>query len=254
MITIRDIRKSFDERPVLRGVNIDVRDRETLVVLGRSGGGKSVMLKMILGLVKPDSGSISVDGSDVLLMTYPRLRELRFKFGFLFQGAALFDSLSVGENVALALRRGRAKDELELNEAEIADRVSYALEVVGLENTERAMPANLSGGMKKRVGLARAIVPSPRYMLYDEPTTGLDMETADEINVLINDLRTKLGVTSIVVTHDIHSAFVVGDRFAILDGGRTLMTGTRTEIENSDNEDVRKYISSSLSTSRTRLT
>jgi len=254
MITIRDIRKSFDERPVLRGVNIDVRDRETLVVLGRSGGGKSVMLKMILGLVKPDSGSISVDGSDVLLMTYPRLRELRFKFGFLFQGAALFDSLSVGENVALALRRGRAKDELELNEAEIADRVSYALEVVGLENTELAMPANLSGGMKKRVGLARAIVPSPRYMLYDEPTTGLDMETADEINVLINDLRTKLGVTSIVVTHDIHSAFVVGDRFAILDGGRTLMTGTRTEIENSDNEDVRKYISSSLSTSRTRLT
>jgi phospholipid/cholesterol/gamma-HCH transport system ATP-binding protein len=254
MITIRDIRKSFDERPVLRGVNIDVRDRETLVVLGRSGGGKSVMLKMILGLVKPDSGSISVDGSDVLLMTYPRLRELRFKFGFLFQGAALFDSLSVGENVALALRRGRAKDELELNEAEIADRVSYALEVVGLENTERAMPANLSGGMKKRVGLARAIVPIPRYMLYDEPTTGLDMETADEINVLINDLRTKLGVTSIVVTHDIHSAFVVGDRFAILDGGKTLMTGTRTEIENSDNEDVRKYISSSLSTSRTRLT
>ena len=254
MITIRDIRKSFDERPILRGVNIDVRDRETLVVLGRSGGGKSVMLKMILGLLKPDSGSINVDGSDVLSMTYPRLRELRFKFGFLFQGAALFDSLTVGDNVALALRRGRAKDELELNEAEIADRVSYALEVVGLKNTERAMPANLSGGMKKRVGLARAIVPSPRYILYDEPTTGLDMETADEINVLITDLRKRLGVTSIVVTHDIHSAFVVGDRFAILDGGKTLMTGTRTEIENTTNEDVRKYISSSLSTSRTRLT
>ena len=254
MITIRDIWKSFDERPILRGVSIDVRDRETLVVLGRSGGGKSVMLKIILGLLKPDAGSISVDGSDVLSMTYPRLRELRFKFGFLFQGAALFDSLTVGENVALALRRGRAKDELELNETEIAERVSYALDVVGLKNTERAMPANLSGGMKKRVGLARAIVPSPRYMLYDEPTTGLDMETADEINVLINDLRTKLGVTSIVVTHDIHSAFVVGDRFAILDGGKTLMTGTRTEIENSTDDDVRKYISSSLSTSRTRLT
>jgi phospholipid/cholesterol/gamma-HCH transport system ATP-binding protein len=254
MITIRNIRKSFDERPILHGVNIDVRDRETLVVLGRSGGGKSVMLKMIVGLLKPDSGSITVDGSDVLSMTYPRLRELRFKFGFLFQGAALFDSLTVGENVALALRRGRAKDELELNEVEIAERVSYALDVVGLKNTERALPSNLSGGMKKRVGPARAIVPSPRYMLYDEPTTGLDMETADEINVLINDLRTKLGVTSIVVTHDIHSAFVVGDRFAILDGGKTLMTGTRAEIENSTNEDVRKYISSSLSTSRTRLT
>jgi phospholipid/cholesterol/gamma-HCH transport system ATP-binding protein len=254
MITIRDIRKSFDERQILRGVSIDVRDRETLVVLGRSGGGKSVMLKMIVGLLRPDSGSISVDGSDVLSMTYPRLRELRFKFGFLFQGAALFDSLTVGENVALALRRGRTKDELELSDAEIAERVSYALEVVGLKNTERALPANLSGGMKKRVGLARAIVPNPRYMLYDEPTTGLDMETADEINVLINDLRTKLGVTSIVVTHDIHSAFVVGDRFAILDGGRTLMTGTRAEIENSADEDVQKYISSSLSTSRTRLT
>ena len=254
MITIREIRKSFDERPILRGVSIDVRDRETLVVLGRSGGGKSVMLKMIVGLLKPDSGSISVDGTDVLSMTYPRLRELRFKFGFLFQGAALFDSLSVGENVALALRRGRAAEELELNEKEIAERVSYALEIVGLKNTERAMPANLSGGMKKRVGLARAIVPNPRYMLYDEPTTGLDMETADEINVLISDLRTKLGVTSIVVTHDIHSAFVVGDRFAILDGGKTLMTGTRAEIENSTDEDVKKYISSSLSTSRTRLT
>jgi phospholipid/cholesterol/gamma-HCH transport system ATP-binding protein len=254
MITIRDIRKSFDERPILRGVNIDVRDRETLVVLGRSGGGKSVMLKMIVGLLKPDSGSINVDGNDVLSMSYPKLRELRFKFGFLFQGAALFDSLTVGDNVALALRRGRAKHELELTENEIAERVKFALEVVGLKNTEGVMPSNLSGGMKKRVGLARAIVPSPRYMLYDEPTTGLDMETADEINVLINDLRTKLGVTSIVVTHDIHSAFVVGDRFAILNDGRTLMTGTRAEIENSVDEDVRKYISSSLSTSRTQLT
>lgn len=254
MITIRDIRKSFDDRPILRGVNIDVRDRETLVVLGRSGGGKSVMLKMIVGLLKPDSGSITVDGSDVLSMTYPKLRELRFKFGFLFQGAALFDSLTVGDNVGLALRRGRAKDELELTESEIAERVGFALEVVGLKNTEAVMPSNLSGGMKKRVGLARAIVPRPRYMLYDEPTTGLDMETADGINVLINELRTKLGVTSIVVTHDIHSAFVVGDRFAILNDGRTLMTGTRAEIENSTDEDVRKYISSSLSTSRTQLT
>jgi phospholipid/cholesterol/gamma-HCH transport system ATP-binding protein len=254
MITLRDIWKSFDERPILRGVNIDVRDRETLVVLGRSGGGKSVMLKMIVGLLRPDAGSIMVDGADVLSLTYPRLRELRFKFGFLFQGAALFDSLTVGENVALALRRGRSKEELELNEEEIGERVSYALEIVGLKNIERAMPANLSGGMKKRVGLARAIVPRPRYMLYDEPTTGLDMETADEINMLINELRTRLGVTSIVVTHDIHSAFVVGDRFAILEGGRTLMTGTRAEIESSTNEDVQKYISSSLSTSRVQLT
>jgi len=250
MISIREIRKSFNERPVLRGVSIDVRDRETLVVLGKSGCGKSVMLKMIVGLMKPDSGQILVDGSNVLTLTYPRLREIRFKFGLLFQGAALFDSLTVGENIALALRRGRAKEELELTDEEIAERVSYALEVVGLGAIENAMPADLSGGMKKRVGLARAIVPRPRYVLYDEPTTGLDMETADEINLLINDLRSKLGVTSIVVTHDIHSAFVVGDRFAILDRGMTLMTGTRQEIEMSTNEDVQKYISSSISNSR----
>jgi len=253
MITIRDIRKSFDDRPVHRGVSFDVRDRETLVILGRSGGGKSVLLKMIVGLIRPDAGAILVDGSDVLAMTYAELRALRFKFGFLFQGAALFDSMTVGDNVALALRRGRPKEQLELTEAEIGERVAYALEVVGLANTERAMPADLSGGMKKRVGLARAIVPNPRYMLYDEPTTGLDMETADGINVLITELRSKLGVTSIVVTHDIHSAFVVGDRFAILDGGRTLMTGTRAEIETSTDDDVRKYISSSLSNARTRL-
>ncbi|HXX64698.1 MAG TPA: ATP-binding cassette domain-containing protein [Bacteroidota bacterium] len=250
MISIREIRKSFNERPVLRGVSIDAQDRETLVVLGKSGCGKSVMLKMIVGLMKPDSGQILVDGSNVLTLTYPRLRELRFKFGLLFQGAALFDSLTVGENIALALRRGRAKEELELNEDEIAERVSFALEVVGLGAIENTMPADLSGGMKKRVGLARAIVPRPRYMLYDEPTTGLDMETADEINLLINDLRSKLGVTSIVVTHDIHSAFVVGDRFAILDRGMTLMTGTRQEVEKSTNEDVQKYISSSISNSR----
>ena len=248
MITIRDIRKSFDDRPVHRGVSFDVRDRETLVILGRSGGGKSVLLKMIVGLIRPDAGTIAVDGAEVLTMSYAELRALRFKFGFLFQGAALFDSMTVGENVALALRRGRPKEQLELTEAEIAERVAYALDVVGLGNTQREMPADLSGGMKKRVGLARAIVPNPRYMLYDEPTTGLDMETADGINVLINELRTKLGVTSIVVTHDIHSAFLVGDRFAILDRGTTLMTGTREEIRNSDNEDVQKYISSSLTT------
>jgi phospholipid/cholesterol/gamma-HCH transport system ATP-binding protein len=208
------------------------------------------MLKMIVGLMQPDSGSIVVDGSDVRSLSYPRLRELRFKFGLLFQGAALFDSLTVEDNIALALQKRAGVRELRLSKAEIRDRVQYSLEVVGLSSSLHAMPADLSGGMKKRVGLARAIVASPRYMLYDEPTTGLDMETADGINLLINELRTKLGVTSIVVTHDIHSAFVVGDRFAILDRGATLMTGTRDEIEGSTNEDVQKYISSSLSTAR----
>lgn len=241
MISIRDIRKSFDGSPVLRGVDLEIRDKETLVVLGKSGCGKSILLKMILGLLKPDAGSITVDGNDVLTMTYPQLQEMRFTFGLLFQGAALFDSLTVGENVALGLRRRR-----EFKEQEIRERVQNALELVGLGTIGHIMPSSLSGGMRKRVGLARAIAPKPRYMLYDEPTTGLDMTTADGINLLINDLRTKLGVTSIVVTHDIHSAFVVGDRFAILDRGVTLMTGTRTELERSTNEDVRKYITSSL--------
>jgi phospholipid/cholesterol/gamma-HCH transport system ATP-binding protein len=242
MITVSHIHKSFDGVPVLRGVSFEAADRETLVVLGKSGCGKSVLLKMIIGLMKPDAGAIVVDGDDVVDMDYPRLQTLRLQFGFLFQSAALFDSVTVGDNIALALRRER-----QLTENEIRARVQEALELVGLGSIEDAMPSRLSGGMRKRVGLARAIVSRPRYVLYDEPTTGLDLATADDISLLINDLRTKLGVTSVVVTHDIHSAFIVGDRFAILDGGVTLMTGTRHELEQSSDEDVRKYIASSLS-------
>ncbi|MGB5873356.1 MAG: ATP-binding cassette domain-containing protein [Bacteroidota bacterium] len=245
MITVRNIWKAFDAGPVLRGVNIDVQEEETLVVLGKSGCGKSVLLKTIIGLIQPDAGTVTVDGSELGGLTYRQLRELRCKFGFLFQGAALFDSLTVEENIALPLQRDRAK-----SENQIRERVRAALELVGLGPIERAMPASLSGGMKKRVGLARAIAPNPRYVLYDEPTTGLDVETADGISLLINDLRTTLGVTSIVVTHDIHSAFLVGDRFAILDGGVTVATGTREEIQKSEDEKVRKYINSSLPTEK----
>ena len=241
MIHIENIWKKFGDKQVHRGISFDVQDKETTVVLGRSGGGKSVLLKMIIGLVKPDSGSIEVDGKDVSKMSYKELRALRFKFGFLFQGAALFDSMSVGENIALSLRRHTG-----WTEGEIAESIKYALHVVGLDNVEDVMPSSLSGGMKKRVGLARAIALTPRYVLYDEPTTGLDMETADGINMLIKEMRTKLGITSIVVTHDIHSAFVVGDRFVVLDQGTTLMSGTREEIQKSENEEVRKYINSSL--------
>ncbi len=242
MIQVRDIHKSFDGKVVLRGASFDVKDKETLVILGKSGGGKSVLLKTIIGLVEPDAGSILVDEREVVGMAYPQLRKLRYEFGFLFQGAALFDSLSVKENIALALRR-----RLPVDEREIEDQVRHALELVGLGAVAEAMPAHLSGGMRKRVGLARAIAPRPRYILYDEPTTGLDVETADGINVLLNVLRGKLGVTSIVVTHDIRSAFFVGDRFAVLDRGTMVLTGTRDELERSTDEDVRKYISSSLS-------
>jgi len=241
MITVRNIWKAFDTGPVLRGVNLDVHERETLVVLGKSGCGKSVLLKTIIGLIRPDVGSISVDGSPLERMKYRQLQELRCKFGFLFQGAALFDSLTVEENIALPLRRDRG-----VRDQQIQERVREALDLVGLGPIEKTLPASLSGGMKKRVGLARAIAPRPRYILYDEPTTGLDVETADGISMLINNLRATLGVTSIVVTHDIHSAFLVGDRFAILDAGVTLATGTRDEIQNSVDENVRKYINSSL--------
>lgn len=245
MITVEHIHKSFDDNSVLRGVSFQARDGETLVVLGKSGCGKSILLKMIIGLMKPDAGSILVDDSDVLSLTYSEIQTLRMQFGFLFQSAALFDSLTVGENIALALRRQQ-----DLTEDEIRERVRNALELVDLKSLEEAMPSSLSGGMRKRVGLARAIAPHPRYLLYDEPTTGLDIATADEISLLVNELRTKLGATSIVVTHDIHSAFIVGDRFTILDAGVTLITGTRQEVEQSKDEEVQKYISSSLSTSR----
>jgi phospholipid/cholesterol/gamma-HCH transport system ATP-binding protein len=243
MIQLTNIWKRFGEKQVHQGVNLEVRDHETLVILGRSGGGKSVLLKMIIGLLKPDSGSIAVDGKEVTTLTYKQLQRLRFKFGFLFQGAALFDSMTVGQNIELALRRHS-----DFKDADIEERVKYALELVKLKNVEHLMPSNISGGMKKRVGLARAIALTPKYMLYDEPTTGLDVETADGINLLINELKTTLGVTSIVVTHDIHSAFVIGDRFAIFENGQFIMTGTKDDIRNSPNPEVRKYIESEIET------
>lgn len=218
-----------------------MRDRETLVILGKSGGGKSVLLKMIIGLLQPDSGSITVDGFEVTTMKYRELQKLRLKFGFLFQSAALFDSMTVGENIELALRRHS-----EYKESDISERVQYALELVKLHNVEHLMPSSISGGMKKRVGLARAIALTPKYMLYDEPTTGLDVETADGINLLMNELKTTLGVTSIVVTHDIHSAFVIGDRFAIFENGRFILTGTKEELRSSADPEVRKYIESEI--------
>lgn len=243
MIHLINIWKRFGEKQVHCGIDLEVRDNETLVIIGRSGGGKSVLLKMVIGLIKPDSGSINVDGKEVTTLKYKQLQRLRFKFGFLFQGAALFDSMTVGQNIELALRRHS-----DYKDGDISERVKYALNLVKMENVEHLMPSSISGGMKKRVGLARAIALTPRYMLYDEPTTGLDVETADGINLLINELKTTLGVTSIVVTHDIHSAFVIGDRFAIFENGQFILTGTKDDIRNSPNPEVRKYIESEIQT------
>jgi len=243
MIVLSNIWKSFGDKEVHRGANLEVRQNETLVIIGRSGGGKSVLLKMIIGLIKPDSGSVLVDDKEVTTMNFRQLQRLRMKFGFLFQGAALFDSMTVGQNIELALRRHS-----DYKAGDIHERVTYALSLVKLENVEHLMPSSMSGGMKKRVGLARAIALTPKYMLYDEPTTGLDVETADGINLLINELKDSLGVTSIVVTHDIHSAFVIGDRFAIFENGKFIMTGTKEDIKASTDPEVRKYIESDIQT------
>jgi phospholipid/cholesterol/gamma-HCH transport system ATP-binding protein len=225
MIEIRDIKKSFGRKPVLRGVSFTVKEGETLVVLGRSGCGKSVILKHLIGLLKPDSGEVLVD--DVTITEFPerRLTEVRRKIGMLFQSAALFDSMSVERNLAFPLQEQGIKDR-----AEIAKRIEEALEMVDLPGEQKKMPAELSGGMRKRVGLARTIIGRPRCVLYDEPTTGLDPITSDSINHLIRRLQRRLGVTSIVVTHDMKTAFHCADRVAFLHEGRLHFLGTVEEL------------------------
>lgn len=245
MIRVENIHKRFGKHTILRGVSFDVREKETLVLLGKSGSGKSILLKMLVGLIKPDMGTIQIDHNDIATMSYSELRNERSKFGMLFQEAALFDSLTVKENIALALRRQGI-----IREDEIDRQGRYALDLVDLGDVENELPSQLSGGMKKRVGLARAIAPNPHYILYDEPTTGLDTETADEINLLIANLRSRLGITSVVVTHDIHSAVLVGDRFSILHNGLILITGTLEDLKNSKDEEVNKYVTELLSASR----
>jgi phospholipid/cholesterol/gamma-HCH transport system ATP-binding protein len=199
-----------------------------------------VLLKHIIGLMHPDAGSIEVDGEDISQMNEPELNHVRQRFGMLFQGAALFDSLSVGENIALPLR-----EHTKLSEPEIRKRVAERLDWVGLEGVEDMKPASLSGGMKKRVGLARAIAMDPAYILYDEPTTGLDPIMSDVVNRLIRSLQARLGITSVVVTHDLHSAWHVGDRIALLHEGRVHFTGTPEEARNADDAFVRQFIEGS---------
>ena len=236
MIEIINLRKSFEGHRVLDGVNLTVRDGETMVVIGRSGGGKSVLLKHIVGLMPPDEGQVIVDGDEVSRRNGQGVGQAH-GFAMLFQGAALFDSLTVGENVAFPLR-----EHTKMAEEEIQARVRECLGLVGLAGIEHLKPAELSGGMKKRVGLARALALQPKVILYDEPTTGIDPIMSDSINKLIKGLHDRLKVTSIVVTHDMVSAYFVGDRIAMLHEGKIEEVGTVEQIRSTRNPVVQQFI------------
>ncbi len=237
MIEIRNLVKSFGEKPVLRGVNLTIRTGESVVIIGRSGCGKSVLLKLITGLLQPEAGQILIDGEDVTGMEELDLYRVRRKFGVLFQGAALFDSMTVLENVTLGLRENTS-----LAEAEMTRIAQQKLELVDLVGVDNLKPAELSGGMKKRVGLARAIAMEPQYVLYDEPTTGLDPINADVINELIKNLNDRLSVTTIVVTHDMVSAYKVADRIVMLHRGQIIFDGTPEQVKHTEDEVVRQFI------------
>lgn len=237
MINVVDLHKVFGVNQVLQGLNLTIGDGETVVIIGRSGCGKSVLLKHIIGLLSPDGGKIVIDGVNVCELKPKALDGFRLKIGMVFQGAALFDSMTVKENVGFSLY-----EHTQLSRAEISDRVREKLRMVGLSGVESLMPSQLSGGMRKRVGIARALANEPRIILYDEPTTGLDPIMADAINNLINRFRTQLGVTSIVVTHDMASAFVVADRMALLHQGEVVMSGLPADFRASDDARVAAFI------------
>ncbi len=237
MIEISNLQKSFKGTPVLQGVNLTITDSERIVIIGGSGCGKSVLLRHIAGLLMPDAGSLKIDGEDITRLSERQLNPIRGKIGVLFQGAALFDSLDVFNNVAFGLIEQRV-----LPMTEIRKRVAEILDVVGMTGQETKKPSELSGGMRKRVGLARAVVGRPRIMLYDEPTTGLDPQIADSINRLILKMSRTYSVTSIVVTHDMVSAYKVGERIAMLHRGKILVTGTPDEIQKCKEPIVQHFI------------
>ena len=237
MIKLDDIYKSFGDKKVLEGFSLEVDERETMVIIGYSGSGKSVAIKHIVGLLFPDRGTVFVDGLEVPNLPREELYALRGSIGYVFQFAALFDSMTVGENIAMALRKTRT-----MSEPEIAQRVIESLALVDLPDSETKFPAELSGGMRKRVGIARAIAKRPKYILYDEPTTGLDPVTSAVIDELMIRMRDKLGVTSVVITHDMRSAYSVGTRIAMLYEGKVRQVGTVDEIKSTKDPIVRQFI------------
>jgi len=238
MIEITDIYKSFGDNKVLRGINLLIETGETIVIIGRSGCGKSVLIKHIVGLLMPDSGKVKIEDQIVNEMSLRELYELRKRFGFLFQGAALFDSMTVEENISLPLVESRNS----YSDSEISKLVEEKLELVNLPGTQHLKPAELSGGMKKRVGLARALITNPDYILYDEPTTGLDPIMADSIDTLIKELTERLNVTSVVVTHDMYSVKNVANKVAMMNEGKIYYVGSQKELINSNDDIIKEFI------------
>ena len=237
MIQLVNVHKAFAGKPVLSGFTLEVREGETMIIIGYSGSGKSVAIKHIVGLLEPDKGTVFVDGLEVPNLSRRELYALRARIGYVFQFSALFDSLTVAENVAMGLRK-----QGKLSAPEIEQRVHEALELVDLPAAGDTLPIELSGGMRKRVGIARAIALRPKYLLYDEPTTGLDPVTAAVINELMLRMQRTLGVTGIVITHDMRSAYAVGTRIAMLYEGKVRRVGTVEEIKQTDDPVVRQFI------------
>ncbi|MGQ9610636.1 MAG: ABC transporter ATP-binding protein [bacterium] len=241
MILAKNISKRFSDRIVLKNVTLEIQTGETMVIMGASGTGKSVFLKIIMGLLEPDTGEVWIDDKEITKLTTKEMDEVRKRIGMVFQFSALFDSLTVGENVGFSLSR-----HTNLTRNQIDKIVAEKLEMVGLPGIENIMPAELSGGMRKRVSLARAISMDPQIILYDEPTTGLDPLTADGINKLINKLHDQLKVTSIVVTHDMKSAFSIATRMAMLKDGEIIFNGTPDEIRQTDDFWIKEFINTAI--------
>lgn len=244
MIVVKDLWKSYNTLQVLKGLNLDVYSGETVVILGRSGVGKSVLLRQLIGIERPDKGTVEVNGQFISEMSPTKRLRAAKNMGMLFQGAALFDSMNVGQNTAFYLHQ----HEWKLSEKEVQERVANALKMVGLEGTQNKMPSELSGGMRKRAALARLIVYRPNIVLYDEPTTGLDPITSMQINDLINQTKKELKATSVVVTHDIRSAFTVGDRLAFHDEGRIIAIAKKQDFLKSEDPRVKAFFENAILT------